>query len=71
MEINVGYVLFFNWHLDQLRSSGDVNELVTVKILGLNAASLYDIGVPAELKLPTPRQDTVDAAAGAKEAVPL
>ena len=41
------------------------------KILGLNAASLYDIDVPAELKLPTPSQDVVDVAAGAKEAVPL
>ena len=41
------------------------------KILGLNAAALYDINVPAELRLATPGQDTVDVAAGAKEAVPL
>ena len=41
------------------------------KILGLNAASLYDIDVPAELRLATPTQDTVEVAAGAKEAVPL
>ena len=41
------------------------------KILGLNAASLYDIEVPAELQLPTPSQDTVEVAAGAKEAVSL
>ena len=41
------------------------------KILGLNAASLYDIDVPAELQLPTPGQDTVEVAAGAKESVSL
>ena len=40
------------------------------KILGLNAAALYDINVPAELRLAIPGQDTVDVAAGAKEAVP-
>jgi predicted TIM-barrel fold metal-dependent hydrolase len=41
------------------------------KILGLNAASLYDIDVPAELRLPTPGQDTVEVAAGAKESVSI
>jgi hypothetical protein len=41
------------------------------KILGLNVASLYDIDVPAELRLPTPGQDTVEVAAGAKESVSL
>jgi predicted TIM-barrel fold metal-dependent hydrolase len=40
------------------------------KILGLNAASLYDIHVPEELRLPTAAGDTdVEVAAGAKEAV--
>jgi hypothetical protein len=40
------------------------------KILGLNAASLYDIDVPEELRLPTAAGDTdVEVAAGAKEAV--
>lgn len=41
------------------------------KVLGLNAASLYDIDVPAELRLPTPGQDTVEVAAGAKESVSI
>jgi predicted TIM-barrel fold metal-dependent hydrolase len=41
------------------------------KILGLNAAALYDISVPAELRLATPGQDAADVAAGAKEVVPL
>lgn len=40
------------------------------KILGLNSAALYDIDVPAELRLPTEAGDTdVEVAAGAKEAV--
>jgi hypothetical protein len=40
------------------------------KILGLNAAALYDLDVPAELRLPTEAGDTdVDVAAGAKESV--
>ena len=41
------------------------------KILGLNAASLYDIDVPAGLQLATPGQDQVEVAAGAKETVSL
>jgi len=41
------------------------------KILGLNAAALYDIDVPAELQLGTPGQGQVEVAPGAKEAVPL
>jgi hypothetical protein len=36
----------------------------------LNAASLYDIDSRG-LQLATPTQDTVEVAAGAKEAVPL
>ncbi|MGX7722855.1 amidohydrolase family protein [Rhodococcus pyridinivorans] len=40
------------------------------KILGLNAAALYDIDVPAELRLPEPAgQEGVEVAAGAQEAV--
>ncbi|WP_112238491.1 amidohydrolase family protein [Kribbella monticola] len=40
------------------------------KILGLNAAALYDLDVPAELRLPTNAGDTgAEVAAGAKEAV--
>jgi predicted TIM-barrel fold metal-dependent hydrolase len=42
------------------------------KILGLNAAALYDITVPDELKLPEPAgEGGVEVAAGAKAAVPL
>jgi predicted TIM-barrel fold metal-dependent hydrolase len=40
------------------------------KILGLNAAALYDLEVPAELRLPTDAGNTdAEVAAGAKEAV--
>lgn len=40
------------------------------KILGLNAAALYDLDVPEALRLPTEAGDTaVEVAAGAKEAV--
>jgi uncharacterized protein len=42
------------------------------KILGLNAAALYDIDVPAELQLDEPAgQGGVEVAAGAKESVSL
>ena len=42
------------------------------KILGLNAAALYDITVPDELTLSKPAgEGGVEVAAGAKEAVPL
>ncbi len=38
------------------------------KILGLNAAALYDIDVPADLQLAEPAgQEGVEAAAGARE----
>jgi hypothetical protein len=53
---------------------GEYTQLTTEqkrKILGLNAASLYDIDVPAALQLPTPGQDTVEVAAGAKESVSI
>ena len=36
-KINVGHMLFFNRQLDQLRGPGDVDQLIAVQILALDA----------------------------------
>lgn len=47
-----------------------ITALQKQKILGLNAAALYDIDVPANLRLAEPAgQEGVEVAAGARETV--
>ena len=58
---------------DQFTDYAKLTTATKKKILGLNAAKLYDIPVPAELQLPTtadepmaPGEELVDNTAGAQ-----
>src|SRR4051812_47887239 len=67
---------FVDWQMpddDQFTDYAKLTTATKKKILGLNAAKLYDIPVPAELQLPTtagedesPGQELVDNTAGAQ-----